>query len=48
MQQVTAARRPLYRFSGDAVPGETYGHGVNDVWFIADRSAAPLPTPIED
>jgi predicted lipoprotein with Yx(FWY)xxD motif len=48
MQQVTAAGRPLYRFSGDAVPGETYGHGFNDVWFVADRSAAPLPTPIED
>jgi predicted lipoprotein with Yx(FWY)xxD motif len=48
MQQVTAAGRPLHRFSGDAAPGETYGHGFNGVWFVADRSGVPLPTPAED
>jgi len=26
--------RPLYRYSGDQEPGDTNGHGINDVWFV--------------
>jgi len=25
---------PLYLFSGDAVPGDTTGQGLNDTWFV--------------
>lgn len=32
--QVTAAGRPLYRFTGDARPGETIGQGFNRTWFV--------------
>jgi predicted lipoprotein with Yx(FWY)xxD motif len=26
----------LYYFSGDSAPGDTNGHGINDVWFLAE------------
>ncbi len=29
---------PLYRFAGDAGPGDTNGQGSGDVWFLADPS----------
>jgi predicted lipoprotein with Yx(FWY)xxD motif len=31
--QVTYGGRPLYRFAGDAKPGDTNGQGVGNVWF---------------
>ncbi len=31
--QVVANGQPIYRFAGDAAPGDTMGHGVGDVWF---------------
>ncbi len=35
-QQLKAGKWPLYRFSGDANPGETNGQGSGDVWFVVD------------
>lgn len=32
--QVTYGGHPLYLYSGDAAPGDTSGHGFNDVWFL--------------
>jgi predicted lipoprotein with Yx(FWY)xxD motif len=34
-QQVTYNGRPLYFWVNDVRPGDTTGHGVNDVWFVA-------------
>jgi predicted lipoprotein with Yx(FWY)xxD motif len=34
--QLKAAAWPLYRFAGDAAPGETNGQGSGDVWFVVD------------
>jgi predicted lipoprotein with Yx(FWY)xxD motif len=42
-QQVTYNGHRLYRFSGDAAPGETNGHGVGDVWFALDMAGEALP-----
>ncbi len=33
-QQLKAGTWPLYRFAGDANPGETNGQGSGDVWFV--------------
>ncbi len=33
-QQLKAGTWPLYRFAGDAGPGETNGQGSGDVWFV--------------
>lgn len=40
--QVTYDGRPLYYWQGDTEPGQTTGHGVNDVWWVADVSGALL------
>ena len=32
--QLTAGKWPLYRFSGDAAPGDTNGQGSGGVWFV--------------
>ena len=31
--QLVAGKYPLYTYGGDAVPGDTTGHGSGDVWF---------------
>jgi predicted lipoprotein with Yx(FWY)xxD motif len=41
--QVTYDGRPLYYWQGDTEAGQTTGHAVNDVWWVADVSGA-LPT----
>ena len=41
--QVTYDGRPLYYWQGDIEAGQTTGHGVNDVWWVADVSGS-LPT----
>lgn len=41
--QVTYDGRPLYYWQGDTEPGQTTGHGVNDIWWVADVSGS-LPT----
>lgn len=33
--QATYRGRPLYYWVSDTEPGQTTGHGVNDVWFVA-------------
>jgi predicted lipoprotein with Yx(FWY)xxD motif len=34
--QLTAAGRPLYRFSGDDAPGDVNGQNVNGKWFVVN------------
>ena len=36
--QMTYDGRPLYYWQGDTEAGETTGHGVNDIWWVADVS----------
>ncbi|MGB3733673.1 MAG: hypothetical protein WA964_01855 [Ilumatobacter sp.] len=38
--QLVAGKFPLYRFDGDAVPGDISGHGSGDVWFAIDTDGA--------
>lgn len=38
-EQLTAGRFPLYRFSGDARPGDINGQGSGSVWFLVDTEA---------
>jgi len=33
--QVTYDGFPLYRYAGDAAPGDTNGHNVGQIWFVA-------------
>lgn len=40
--QVTYGGHPLYRYGGDAEPGDTHGHGFNEVWFLVDADGEPL------
>jgi len=42
--QVTYDGRPLYYWQGDTEAGQTAGHAVNDIWWVADVSGS-LPTP---
>jgi predicted lipoprotein with Yx(FWY)xxD motif len=35
MKQTTYKRMPLYYWMKDAKPGDTTGHGVKNVWFVA-------------
>jgi predicted lipoprotein with Yx(FWY)xxD motif len=39
-EQLMAGRFPMYRFSGDARPGDANGQGSGDVWFVVDTKAA--------
>lgn len=41
--QVTYNGNPLYRSRADQRPGDTNGHGFNDVWFLV----APDGTPVD-
>jgi predicted lipoprotein with Yx(FWY)xxD motif len=38
--QVTYDGAPLYRFIGDAAPGDAKGSGLNGVWFVAGPGGA--------
>ena len=38
--QVTYDGRPLYYWQGDTEAGQTTGHGVNDIWWVADVSGS--------
>ena len=33
-QQTTYKGMPLYYFKNDKYPGDIYGHGIGDVWFL--------------
>jgi predicted lipoprotein with Yx(FWY)xxD motif len=41
-QQLAVNGRPLYRFAGDAKPGDTAGQGLNGVWYVADANGEPI------
>jgi predicted lipoprotein with Yx(FWY)xxD motif len=34
LQQTTYKGIPLYYFKNDKYPGDTFGHGIGDVWFL--------------
>ena len=38
--QLEAGKWPLYRFSGDAAPGDTNGQGSGGVWFVVTPTGA--------
>ena len=38
--QVTYDGRPLYYWQGDTEAGQTTGHGVNNIWWVADVSGS--------
>lgn len=40
--QLTVNGMPLYLYAPDASPGDTNGHGFNDVWFVVDVSGQML------
>lgn len=40
--QVTYDGHPLYRYSEDLEPGDTNGHGFNEVWFLVGPDGDPL------
>jgi len=33
-KQTTYMGKPLYYFKNDKYPGDTFGHGIGDVWFL--------------
>jgi predicted lipoprotein with Yx(FWY)xxD motif len=40
-KQTTFRGYPLYYWVGDTKPGDTSGHGFNDVWFVVDPNKFP-------
>jgi predicted lipoprotein with Yx(FWY)xxD motif len=38
--QLRAGKWPLYRYAGDAAPGDTNGQGSGGVWFVVTPSGA--------
>lgn len=51
--QVTYNGHPLYRYSGDAKPGDTNGNKLANIWFVATPDLAqasfasgPTPSPV--
>lgn len=34
-EQATYKGMPLYHFAGDKAPGDTNGHGIKGIWFVA-------------
>ena len=43
--QLAAGIWPLYRFAGDAAPGDVNGQGSGDVWFAASPEGKLLGAP---
>lgn len=43
--QATYRGRPLYYWQADTEPGQTTGHGVNDVWFVAAEDGSLPDNP---
>lgn len=33
-EHLTYKGKPLYRYNGDEMPGDTKGHGLDNIWFI--------------
>jgi predicted lipoprotein with Yx(FWY)xxD motif len=46
--QVTYNHTPLYYFVTDAAPGETKGHLVSDIWFVARPETASTAVVVAD
>lgn len=46
--QVTYAGWPLYTFAADSNPGDSGGHGRNDVWFVVDPNGVAVGAPSAD
>ena len=42
--QVTYEQQPLYYFSGDSEPGDTTGHGSNEVWYLVSPEGDSVST----
>jgi predicted lipoprotein with Yx(FWY)xxD motif len=40
--QVTYADHPIYRYSGDKVPGDTNGQDIGGVWYVVAPSGDPV------
>ena len=40
--QLAVGDLPLYRFSGDAAPGDVNGQGVGEVWFAVAPDGSPI------
>jgi predicted lipoprotein with Yx(FWY)xxD motif len=40
--QVVANGWPLYRYAQDQSPGDTNGHGANDVWWMLGADGSPI------
>ncbi len=43
--QVTYGGQPLYTYTGDGSPGDTTGHGFNDVWFLVGPDGNAVESP---
>ncbi|GAA3445400.1 hypothetical protein [Planomonospora venezuelensis] len=43
--QVTLGGWPLYRFSGDEIPGDLKGHGAGGTWFASAPDGKKAQTP---
>lgn len=46
--QLVAGDWPLYRFQGDAEPGDTNGQGVGDVWFVVSPEGDLIEAAVQD
>lgn len=47
--QLSIDDRPLYRYSGDRLPGDTQGHGVGGSWFaVSDSGETIAETDVAD
>ena len=49
IMQVTYNKQPLYLYAKDDDPGDTYGQGIGDVWFVAavgTTSGTPGASPV--
>jgi predicted lipoprotein with Yx(FWY)xxD motif len=44
-RQVTIGGWPVYRYSGDAAPGDVRGHGVGTVWFAVTPQGRKATAP---
>lgn len=46
--QVSYAGKPLYLHVSDVAPGDTFGHGLGDVWLVLSPSGIPLGGTVGD
>ncbi|HOX34386.1 MAG TPA: hypothetical protein PLO06_01680 [Methanoregulaceae archaeon] len=46
VQQLAYMGRPLYRYAPDKKPGDTFGQGINNRWFVANISGSVPVIPM--